>query len=131
MPIVHVGGSFAPPLTDADLSAYKSILATLPNPSPLRDMFSVCLNAVNRWWFLPESSGDTKGKHAMGFPVVELDGSIKTELFDHLPWDHELAAFKSALNEIENTEVRNAFAHLLWYTVELCNDREPVTMDKI
>jgi len=133
MATTYTGGCFAPPLTDDLFAEYEGLLSTvvLSKPSPLRDAFQTCLTAVNKWWLLPESSGNEEGNHSLNIRVVGLDQEIKDALYDLIPWDHEIEAYKAMLDGIDNPTVRNAFAHLLWHVVELNNDREPVTRDKV
>jgi hypothetical protein len=66
--------------------------------------------------------------------VVPLDDPIAKELYDAIPWEHEIAGIQSLFDSIDRVsqrDLRNAAFHLLWHVKELNLDREPITNDKI
>lgn len=133
---------FAPPLTDALLAKYEALAAALPNSrGDVRDAMRECLAAVKFWWDLPESKGlpdDQKlkllhrGKEAR-VPVTSLTPDLVEKLWDAVPWGYELDAMQALFDRIAPAErdLRDACFHLLWHARELCNDREPLTRDKL
>lgn len=135
-----IGGSFAPPLTDAKLAAYRDLIDALP-PSAVRDALDTLHKCCAEWWELPESSGTETRPHAVGIgTVVDLDEPSKTALYDLIPWAHELNAmggwtdatgYHAGLFDDLRGELRDAAFHLLWHVKELDLDREPITNDKL
>ena len=66
--------------------------------------------------------------------IIPLEESIATQLFDDIPWDHEIDAIQKLCDEIDNStqkELRDMAFHLLWHVKELSIDREPMTSDKL
>lgn len=127
------GGSFAPPLTDEKLAAYKALIDAQP-ASHLKDALNTVLACSEAWWVAPESTG--KGiphPSGSGF-IVDLDAEIAKSLFDVIPWKQELDMFQTLFDGIDNSSeraLRDAAFHLLWHARELENDREPITHDKL
>ncbi len=107
----------------------------------LRDALSTCLTAVKRWWDLPVSAGRPKDKKLeimhrgkpVLVPVVGLTDDLVGQLWDSVPWEHEVVALKELFGAIPvaEAELRNAAHHLLWYVAELSMDREPLSADKL
>ncbi len=129
----------APALSDEKIAAYHAIIAGLP-VSPIKDAMASCLAAVKAWWALPESTrrGDryetTHQGKAKSFDVTPLESEHVKTLHDHVPWMYELEAMKLIFEAIPNDtqkELRDAAHHLLWHAIELCNDHEPTTQDKL
>jgi hypothetical protein len=131
---MHVGGSFAPPLTDDALERYRGLAAGLPKNSRIRSIMDDMLACCDKWWDLPESNGTGK-PHATGLgTVVTLSADNAKALDSHIPWDDELETWKRVLDGIDaetNKELRDAAHHLLWHVCELSLGREPLTADKL
>lgn len=141
MPIsTRFGGSFAPPLSDAILASYASLIeATDPN-TELGEALRRCFACVDVWWGIPESCGPLV--HHAGSPfiidgqvrhvsAVELDTVTQTSLWDTIPWEYEIVHYGRVFDGILDRTLRNCAFHLLWHVKELDNDREPITQDKI
>lgn len=127
----RIGGSFAPPLTDELLDKYE-LLANAAT-GPVRDGMLVCLRCCRKWWDLPESTGDGRPHPSGRGVIVDLDAEFAEQLDEHIPWQHEIAALQGLFDGLDpaGKELRNAAFHLLWHVIELNNDREPMTADKI
>jgi len=129
----RAGGSFAPPLTDEKLAAFKALAASAPGP--VRDAMTTLQACVEKWWELPDSGPDGSRPHPSGRgTIVPLDGPIASALDEHIPWEHELAAYSnlfSAIDPVTQRDLRNAAFHLLWHVKELNFGREPLTADKL
>lgn len=130
----HVGGSFAPPLTDAAVADYGSRIAALP-AGPIKDALTICLTCCQVWWDLPEPVGTNVRVHPSGVgAVVALQDDHREALDPHIPWGHELDAIQALFDGIDperDRELRNMAFHLLWHVRELDNGREPVTTDRL
>lgn len=131
----HIGGTFAPPLSDEKLSEYKSLIDGLSNSSPVKYAMQQLHNCCAKWWDLPESSETETKNHSSGIGIiVPLETEIAKALWDHIPWAHEIEAIKILFEEISNDThkpLRDAAFHLLWHVIELNLDREPLTVDKL
>lgn len=105
------GGSFAPPLSDETLAAYKTLAEELPVDSPTRDAMLKLHACCSQWWELPESTGTITQarKHASGVGnIIDLDDEHKKALWEAIPWEHELEAYKKLFNKLElDAENRN------------------------
>lgn len=127
----YAGGSFAPPLSDEQLAAYKALAESTAGPvgDAMRTLLKCCLN----WWNLPESTTVSKLHSSGRGQIVPLDEPIKAALYDDIPWDHELAAIQSLFDGIPagHKALRDAAFHCLWVVKELNLDREPITADKL
>jgi hypothetical protein len=115
----------------------------------LYDALSGLLKCVDKWWELPESGRSDgerfKVRHKLqkGGDLQEitvhfkpLEKAHQEELFDLIPWARELDTLSNSedtgiLDTLPLGNVRNAAFHLLWHVRELCNDREPLTHDKL
>ncbi len=130
----HVGGTFAPPITDEKLESYRDLIESKANGA-IKDACIMLLACVEKWWELPEAAGTKQWAHASGTgQIVKLQNDHTKILFDSIPWDHELDAIQSLLDKIDPTaerDLRNAAFHLLWFVKELSLDREPLTNDKL
>lgn len=129
----HLGGSFAPPLTDALLADYREMINGLPE-SFVKDILLILLNCCEKWWGLPDSLG-AGSPHPVGggITMVPLSDENATKLFDHIPWKEELDGMKQILETIPSSDkkLRDCAFHLLWHVIELEEDREPITIDKL
>lgn len=130
----QAGGSFAPPLSDETLARYRAMTDGLP-ASPVKDALAALLHCCGVWWDLPEPTGPARGPHRSGVgAVVRLDADHAAALDPHIPWAHEIEAYKVLFDGISNETakpLRDAAHHLLWHVVELDLGREPLTADKL
>lgn len=132
-PTAWLGGSFAPPIDEAKMDAYAALAATA-EPA-IKDAMLGLLKMVRAWWELPEST--LPGTKHAAFPratVTQLEEAHVLELWDLVPWQDELDVFAKrfeALDPVGQKPLRDAAFHLLWFGVELCKDREPITADKL
>jgi len=130
----HIGGSFAPPLSDGLLAEYRARIDALP-ASPVRDAMDALHKCCAAWWELPESTGTKTTAHPVGVgTIVELGDAEQKALYDLIPWEHELSAMRPLFEGISaatDKALRDAAHHLLWHAVELNQDREPLTADKL
>ena len=128
----HMGGSFAPPLTDDKLASYMKLAETAPRE--IADAMLTLLNCAEKWWNLPESTGGGKPHPSGRGQIVPLDATIAKKLWDHIPWKRELDSMEplfEAIDPSKDKPLRDACFHLLWHARELDLDREPITNDKI
>jgi hypothetical protein len=127
---------FAPPLDDSTLSKYESMISSVKDPE-LKEGLDTCLNCVKAWYVLPESkgAGRTLGilhkdkPHTYTVTPLE-DKHIKT-LWDVTPWIKDCEPLKVLFDKLTDKATRDMAFHLLWHTIELALDREPVTQDKL
>jgi hypothetical protein len=136
---------FAPPLTDEKLSEYKSLILGLGN-GPVKDAMSTCMEAVEVWWELPESTRTDasrfetvhRGKRATytvtPLEVAHMDDETQSgALWQVVPYEWELKGIRELFDAIPTSDkaVRDAAFHLWWYVMELCNSREPLTQEAL
>jgi hypothetical protein len=130
----QVGGSFAPPLDDAKMGAYRAAVAQ-QSAGPVKDALAALLACCARWWDLPEPQGTRTWDHPSGRgAVVGLEEAHARELDDLIPWAHELDAMQTLFEGIDaaqNKPLRDIAFHLLWHVKELDRGREPLTSDKL
>lgn len=134
MPVQHVGGSFAPPLTDELLTRYAAV-ATQAEPQ-VADALNALLKCVRAWWELPESTAAGSPHPSGRGMIVELEKGVASSLWPLIPWGHEIAAIQGLFDKLPSDTdaqkaLRNAAFHLLWHVIELDKDREPITNDKV
>ena len=128
----YYGGSFAPELTEPTLARYADLVRTTDPASVIGDYLRQLMKVVNAWWALPESTGPAGEKHASGRGVLQpLDETIKSELWELIPWAGEINAIQAELDNLPSGELRDAAFHLLWYVKELDLDREPLTLERV
>ena len=130
---------FAPPLTDEQVAGYRTLVDSMPL-SAERDAINECLKAVEVWWKLPESTLEAserfrikhQGKETT-FAVIPLEEKHVAELWDLIPYQYEIDAMQKLFDGIptEQKELRDVAFHLLWHVIELNNDREPLTQDRL
>lgn len=85
----RIGGSFAPPLTEDLLDHYESLAAEADEP--VGDAMRTLLRCVRHWWELPDSEGTARSPHPSGTgTIVSLAPEIQEELWEDIPWNHEL-----------------------------------------
>lgn len=148
---------FAQPLTEDKLSEYEDILNSLehsPIKDAMRACLE-CVKAW--WEIPVSENDATiplnilhKGK-TVSYNVVPLEKEQVDKLDETTPWMHELLSYKDLFlslphGTIETQKVidgsvrsvcevvdqkahnlKNAATHLLWYAIEICHDREPLT----
>lgn len=133
MPPAHVGGSFAPPLTDELLDRYGLWIDAL-GPGKVKEAMSALLACCRAWWELP-ASDLTGTTHPVGKgQIVPLSAPLQKALWDHIPWTDQLDLYAQWLDGIDpatQADLRNAAFHLLWHVKELDLDREPLTSDML
>ena len=132
---------FAPVLTIEKLEKYESLISEVPPNTELRDALNKCLNCVKAWWALPESKRTDGRKIALKHrgeditvQIVPLEESFVKSLWDTTPWTRECEPLKNlfdTISPLSQTELRNCAHDLLWHTIEIANDREPLTQDKL
>ena len=132
--MMHIGGSFAPPLTDALLGKYEMALNDAPRQ--IKDAMTKLHALTTKWWDLPDNDGTTKVEpHPSGRgTMVTLDEASLEALDELLPWPEELALYGrlfEEINPITDKDLRDAAHHLLWFANELSLNREPITTDKL
>lgn len=129
---------FAPDLTDEKIAEYRQIADSLPDSrGAIRDAIRECLVVVSTWWELPESTGSARDRlleirhrgETKLFKVTTLSDDLKRQLYDIIPWSYEISAMQALFDDIpaEERELRNCAFHLLWFVIELNQDREPIT----
>jgi hypothetical protein len=161
---------FARPLTDGLIEQYRTLIDSLDSQSPLRDALDALWQCCHAWWQIPDPVGTAKktldvtihDKHGNPLPSPQLqmmDGDHVRQLWDLVPWEHELEAIKPLLLQLDadaaerNAERENAWRNevelalfakllpgedrdvfltaLLWHVIELDHDQEPLTSDKL
>lgn len=132
---------FAPPLTDEKLVRYIELISEVSPGSELREGLDKCLTCVEAWYSIPESTrtdGREVGLLHKGKPtlvkVIPLEEEQVKTLWDTTPWLRDCEPLKSLFDTISaesQTELRNCAHDLLWHTIEISNDREPMTQDKL
>jgi hypothetical protein len=96
----RIGGSFAPPLSDEKLAQYRTLIEAMPE-SPAKDTGLLVLACCEKWWELPASKS-AGSPHPIGVgTIVNLDEPLKKELWDYIPWTHDLNAMVSLFDEVQ------------------------------
>lgn len=128
---------FAPDLTQDKLDDYEILGLHIKDPQ-IKDYYTRCLECVKQWWQLPESSLKAKTEIDVlhqgvnkKVSIVPLEKSHQEQLFNSLPWLTDCEPIGKAFDTIPQGELRDAAFHLLWYVIELTNDREPITQSKL
>lgn len=128
----HVGGSFAPEITDQHLAEWPALIAAA---SPqIRDAIEKLHNLVEQHrTHAPSAAKGTPHPSGRGL-IVPLDPATVAKLDPHLPWESELDGYGTlfeSLDPISDKPTRDMAFHLLWYAKELALDREPITIEKL
>lgn len=134
----------APELTDEAIAYYEELaLQAIPQ---VRDAMLMLLSPVKAWWDLPVSTRKDSAKWAVSHrtdiakpretvlvEVVPLEESHVKSLDGLIPWEHELEAIQNLFEKHldPGSELSKAAHHLLWYCIELNNDREPLTQSSL
>lgn len=128
----HIGGSFAPQITDLHLARYR-LLAEEATP-PVRDVMLALCKMVEVFHQTPPSKMNGH-PHPVGTGlIVPLEPAEVERMDPHVPWAHELEAYAQLFEGIDpvgSKEIRDGAHHLLWYAVELNHDREPGTVERM
>src|SRR3990167_10905289 len=134
---------FAPPLTEELLAEYQTLVEEqTQESSELREGLDICLTCVRAWWALPESTRTDGhkfsflqgGKDLVTSQVTPLEERHIKSLWDVTPWFRECKPLQELFDTISNETqkpLRDAAHHLLWHVIEIANDREPLTQDKL
>ena len=126
----EAGGSFAPPIDDAKLSAYKQLIDALDPKTPAGGYARELVTMFETFQQTPPSTLPGK-KHPSGTgEIVPLEESEVARMWELVPWKEECDTMGKAFDALTG-DVRNACFHLLWYARELTLDREPITTDKL
>lgn len=128
----------APPLTDEKLVEYRNLINGVAKGSELRSVLDELYACVWSWWDAPLSTEKERivgtGTDLTSGPDVRLqllDKATQDKLWEHVPWSYELDSMKPILELIGPKDIRDCAFHLLWFAIELCNDREPLTLERI
>jgi len=125
----RIGGSFAPKLDDSKLVEYSEIALSADDKTS--DMMKKLIEMVSVFNQTPYSKlQGTKHDSGMGM-VVPLEDAEVERIWDYVPWKEECEMMSKVFENLPNGLLRNAAFHLLWYANELCQDREPMTMDRL
>jgi hypothetical protein len=112
----RIGGSFAPPLSDELLARYKSLIGAMPE-SPAKDAATQCHSCCEKWWNLPESTGNGRAHPVGRGVIIDLDEPIKKELWELIPWTHDLHAMSDLFDALDrDATVSNGRRVEAWQT---------------
>lgn len=127
---------FAPPLDDSTLVKYESMISSV-NDAELKEGLLKCLACVKAWYVLPESKGTGRTLGILHkdqphtYTVTPLEDSYIKSLWDVTPWIKDCEPLKVLFDQIKPKDIKDMAFHLLWYTIEIALDREPVSQDKL
>jgi hypothetical protein len=111
--IQHVGGSFAPPLTDELLANYAE-LADTAEPE-IRDAMLTLHKCAAAWWEQPESTSPGRPHMSGRGTIIALDKPIAAALWDLIPWTRELVSMGELFASVQADEVaRNSVKLAAW-----------------
>ena len=127
MRITHVGGSFAPPLSDELLAKYRGLIDNLPE-SQIKEAMTALLRCCAAWWDLPEPSVASTRPHPVGprkdsatgkvrrAPLItDLQADHAAQLDPHIPWKRELELYADLFEGIQTAEAqRNGMRSEAW-----------------
>lgn len=122
------GGSFAPKITESDLSKYESLAKACSDPM-VSGYMNDLIHMVRTFLETPESTNPGTPYPAGGL-VVPLEQSEIDRIDPVVPWRDECNLMARVFEKLVG-EIRHAAMHLLWYAFELTSDREPMTADKV
>jgi hypothetical protein len=123
-----IGGSFAPPLSDAKLAEYEALI---PSDNRRVAEYMTQLVAMLRKFRETPDSTLAGAPHPVRGVVVPLEETEIERIWDVVPYEQECDVIGQAFEALPTGDVRNAAFHLLWFAYELAKDREPVTADKL
>lgn len=130
--LIRVGGSFAPPLTDKNLSAYRDLAAAAP--AQIGEAMTRLADMVAGYRAVPPTVAGVEPHPSGVGSIRKLAEDTVKRIWDLVPWKEELdmmAGLFDRLDPVTQKAIRDAAYHLLWYAYELFLDREPITKDKI
>jgi hypothetical protein len=125
MPVRMIGGSFAPRLTPEKVAEYRDTAQAVADAQARGYMLDLC-NMMDLWHQTPDFGGGAP--NALSMPVTPLPEEEVQRIWDVVPWKDECDLMGQCFDKLEGDQ-RNAAFHLLWYAVELTNDRQPCTKD--
>lgn len=126
------GGSFAPPLDATKIAAYRE-LGTAAGGQIGEAVGKLC-DMVALFQETPASTANGVPHPSGRGVMVPLEDEEIKRIWDAVPWDTENAMYAALFDTINPTTdkpLRDAAFHLLWFSVELEKDREPMTTDKL
>lgn len=125
----YIGGSFAPPLATEQLEQYKSLATTAD--AQTAEYMGVLVRMLEKFRETPDSQLSGTPHPAGRGVIVPLEDAEIQRIWDYVPWESELELYSQCFDKLPPGDLRNAAFHLLWFGRELCQDREPITNDKI
>lgn len=125
MPVRMIGGSFAPRITPDKVAEYRNIANGVSDAQARGYMLDLC-DMMDSWHQTPDFGGGAP--NALRMPVTQLPEEEVQRIWDVVPWKEECDLMGKCFDRLEGDQ-RNAAFHLLWYAVELTNDRQPCTKD--
>lgn len=131
----HVGGSFAPPITDEVRLRYAELIDVATDPQ-VQDAGTKLAKMVYKYQKAHKELPDSDGTpHPSGRGVeVALPQEIVQTIWDHVPFQYEIDGIAKVFDTVSaetDKPLRDACFHLLWFANELTRDRQPITTDKI
>lgn len=126
----EAGGSFAPPIDDTKLAAYKQLIDQLDPLTPCGGYARDLVRMFETFQQTPASTLPGKPHPCGRGEIVPLEEGEVSRMWDLVPWSEECDTMGKAFDTLTGG-VRDACFHLLWYARELTLDREPITTDKL
>ncbi len=153
--VVHMGGNFAPRITDEVLVVYRRLAATAT--PEIREVITNLCKMVEVFHETPESDLPGTPHPSLVGEIVPLAPEEIQRIWDLVPWPHECEGLERLFDTLPETEadranakrnqeykargeimpriewtptLRNALQHLIWYAKTLSVDREPYTAEK-
>lgn len=124
----HIGGSFAPPITEDHVKNWPTLIAAT------NGLTRTALEVLHKLMLAhrPHKAKALKGEpHPSGKGIImPLADDVKKACEPHLPSHAEMEIF-GQLFESLGGPIRDVAFHLLWYARELELGREPPTTDLI
>jgi hypothetical protein len=131
MPMQY-GGSFAPPLDAKKLAAYRKLAKA--EGGAVGDAMTALCDMAETFQKTPASKREGKPHPSGRGMIVRLEDAEVERIDPVVPWPHECEMYAKLFDGIDpqaRKELRDAAHHLLWFAVELTNDREPLTSDRL
>jgi hypothetical protein len=137
--VQRFGGSFAPPIDSSKLSSYRSTINAQATgaaqdsvPFRVKDQLLGLCNMVEAFQQTPASANASKPHPSGTGTITFLEEAEIQRIWDLVPFDWELKALQAELDKLDSKDpLRNPAFHLLWFAIELTNDREPLTNDRL
>jgi hypothetical protein len=121
--------SYAPPITPVMMETYKGLAKTANRP--VREAMEKLIDMHEVFYQTPPSDLASEPSRTGVGTVTRLKDEEIDRIDPLVPWPHECDALKVLFGGISAGPLRNAAHHLLWFAVELSEDREPLTNDKL